>query len=154
MTGEPNPKKLKINSELETDARVNITTSQEASYDTLVEDGFFFIELQGEKSINKKLNKMLNTGDEFILLKDFPEENMYKGYLCNIISVLNADVSPEKSFYEIQFDSCFEDNDLSRKSQKRHRDFEYPSSVYVTIVSGEDIVRLIKQDLLYKTWFA
>lgn len=90
MTGEPNPKKLEINSELETDARVTITTSQEASSDTLVEDGFFFIELQGEKSINKKLNKMLNTGDEVILLKDFPEENMYKGYLCNIISVLNA----------------------------------------------------------------
>lgn len=154
MTGEPNPKKLKINSELETDARVTVTTSQEASYDTFVEDGFFFIELQGEKSINKKLNKMLNTGDEVILLKDFPEEKMYKGYLCTIISVLNAEVSPEKSFYEIQFDSSFEDNDLSRKSQKRHRDFEYPSSTYVTIVSGEDIVRLINQDLLYKTWFA
>ncbi len=44
MTGEsnPNPKKLKIDPEVESDGRITITTSQGAEYGTFIEDGFFF----------------------------------------------------------------------------------------------------------------
>ncbi len=158
MTGEsnPNPKKLKIEKELTDDGQITIITSQEADYGTFIEEGFIFIELQGEESVNRKLNRIFHIGDQVVLLRDIPEDRVYKGCLCTIISVFGEgeDESPDNTFYEIQFDSYFKDNDLSRKSQKRHRDFEFPSSTYVTIVSGKDIVRLINQDLLYKTWFA
>jgi len=160
MTGEstPNPKKFKTDSELKDDGRITITISQDASsqdsrYGTYIEDGFFFIELQGEKSVDRKLNRVFTIGDRVVLLKNIPEEHFYTGYLCTIIGVLGEEESPEKSFYEIQFDSSFENNDLSRRSKKRHRDFEFPVSVYVTVVSGKDIVRLINQDLYYQTSF-
>jgi len=151
-------KKEGIDSGLESDGKVIITVLQQekeeqASENTVIEDNLFFIELQGENSINRKLNRVFNIGDEVVLLKDIPHEHMYKGYLCTILSVLCEDSSPEESYYEILFNSAFKDNDLRRRSQKRHGDFEYPMSVYVTQVSGKDIVRLITQDLLYKTWF-
>lgn len=120
----------------------------------------FFIKLQGEQSVDRKLNRVFNIGGQVVLLKDILEERIYKSFLCTIIAVLGGEEFPDKSFYEIQFvyeiqfDSGFKDNDLSRRSHKRHRYFEYPSSTYVTIVSGKDIVRLINQDLHYKTWFA
>jgi len=156
MTGEsnPNPKKLKIDSELKDDGRITITTSQDATYGTFIEDDFFFIELQGEQSVDRKLNRVFTIGDQVVLLKNMPEERIYKGCLCTIIAVFGGEESSDESFYEIQFDSNFKENDLSRRSQKRHSNFEFPSSTYVTIVSSKDIVRLINQDLHYKTWFA
>jgi len=154
MTDESNPKKLKIDSELKTDGRITITASQEASYGTFIEDGFFFIELQGEQSVDRKLNRVFAVGDQVVLLKNMPEEQLYKGSLCTIIAIFGGEESSDEFFYEIEFDSGFKDNDLSRRSQKRYPDFEFPSSFYVTIVSGKDLVRLINQDLHYKTWFA
>lgn len=104
--------------------------------------------------MDRKLNRVFNIGDQVVLLKDILEERIYNSFLCTLIAVLGGEEFPDKSFYEIQFDSDFKDNDLSRRSHKRHRYFEFPSSTYVTIVSGKDIVRLINQDLHYKTWFA
>jgi len=65
MTGEPNPnpKKLKIDSGSKADGRVTITipqdaTSKDASYGTFFEGNRFFIELQGEQSVGRKLNSV------------------------------------------------------------------------------------------------
>lgn len=47
----PNPKKLKIDSELKDDGRVTITTSttsQDATYGTLFEDDFFSLSFRGK----------------------------------------------------------------------------------------------------------
>jgi len=155
MTGEsnPNPKKLKINPEVESDGRITITTSQGAEYDTFIENGFFLIELQGEESVDRKLNRVFYIGDQVVLLKNMPDEQIYKGSLCTIIAAFGSGESSDETSYEIQFDSNFRDDDLSRRSLKRHSNFEFPSSVYVAVVSGKDIVRLVEQDLRYKTWF-
>lgn len=104
--------------------------------------------------MDRKLNRVFAIGDQVVLLKNMPDEQIYKGSLCTIIAAFgSAESSDDKSFYEIQFDSNFRDDDLSRRSQKRYRDFEFPSTLYVAIVSGKDIIRLVDQNLRYKTWF-
>ena len=104
--------------------------------------------------MDRKLNRVFAIGDQVVLLKNMPDEQIYKGSLCTIIAAFgSAESSDDKSFYEIQFDSNFRDDDLSRRSQKRYRDFEFPSTLYAAIVSGKDIIRLVDQNLRYKTWF-
>ena len=144
-----NPKKLKTDSLR--GVIVNIQTSQAMTYGTFVEDDLFFIDLQGKKHLNKKLNRIFSIGDVFVLFKDISEKCFYKGYCCAIIGV-NGTRDGEIS-YDIEFNSNFSGEDISRRSQKQHPNFEFPSSNYTTILLGKDLVRLVTQDLYYKTCF-
>ena len=93
-------------------------------------------------------------GDQVALLKDFPDTDLYKGYLCTIIAVLGGGEKDDDIYYEIEFFSSFEDNDYSIKSIKRNLDFEFPSTSYTTFVKGKDFIRVVNQDLYYQTCFS
>jgi len=58
----------------------------------------FFIKLQGEQSVDRKLNRVFNIGGQVVLLKDILEERIYKSFLCTIIAVLGGEEFPDKSF--------------------------------------------------------
>lgn len=40
-------------------------------------------------------------GDQVALLKDFPDTDLYKGYLCTIIAVLGGGEKNDDIYYEI-----------------------------------------------------
>lgn len=139
------------------DAVVNLSFSKEDSKEDLsqkkeeglmekVADSDF--NQQGESSIKKKLERIFSVGDLVVFNSDTPREGFYKGYLCCIIGVHGKD------HFEIEFFSEFSKNDNSRKSIEKFPSFEFPISNYVTVVNKEEIIRLEKQDLYYKTYFS
>jgi len=158
MTGQPNQKKLKTDFESQSDAYVNITStsSENGIPGALISENLFSIEKQGKSSVSSKLNRVLKVGDPVVLLKDFPDVDLYKGYLCTIIAVFGGGEGGENAdiFYEVEFFSTFENNDNSLKSQKRNLAFEFPSTSYTTFVKGGDLIRLVNQDLIYTTCFS
>lgn len=95
-------------------------------------------------------------GDSIVLLKDFPDADLYKGYVCTIIDVFGGKEGVEEAdtSYEIEFYSTFEDTDNSLKSKKRNLAFEFPTTSYTTFVKGRDFIRLVNQDLIYTTCFS
>jgi hypothetical protein len=74
------------------DATVNIKTSSNRIPGAIIDDNHFFIENQGKSSVNTKLNRALDVNDQVVLIKDFPSKNLYKGYLCHIISVVGENL--------------------------------------------------------------
>jgi len=173
MTGQPNQKKFKTDFESQADATVNITSTSTSSEKgipgtssekgipgALISESLFFIEKQGKSSVRSKLDRVLKIGDMVVLLKDFPEVDMYKGYLCTIIGIFGGGVGEGREGantfykYEVEFFSTFEKNDNSRKSQKRNLDFDFPSTSYTTFVKGGDLIRLVNKDLIYTTCFS
>ena len=85
-----------------------------------------------------------------VLTKDYSKDLVFKGYLCTINSEVGTVSQP---FYEVEFDSCFDANDLFRGSKKDNLGYEFSESNYVVIVSGDDIIRIETQDLFYRTSF-
>ena len=50
-----------------------------------------------------------------MLTKDYPDQLLFKGYVCMVIfEAGTSSGSDAKFFYEIKFESRFEDNDRSR----------------------------------------
>jgi len=156
MTGQPNTKKLKTDLNPPADGTVTITSasSENRIPGALIDENLFFIEKQGKNSVDSKLNRILKVGDNVVLLKDFPDVDLYKGYLCTIIAVLGGSEKEDEIYYEIEFFSTFKDNDYSQKSLKRNLDFEFPSTSYTTFVKGKDFIRVVNQDLYYQTCFS
>lgn len=76
---------------------MNIQTSQDITYGTFVEDGLFFINLQGKEHLNKKLNRIFSIGDVFVLFKNISEKCFYKGY-CSAIMGVNGTRDEETSY--------------------------------------------------------
>ena len=113
----------------------------------------FFIELQGPDSVQKKLERPININDSVVLIKDFPNDFMFRGYFCRVLTVYNNSSNISENKYHIIFDSEFDDDDPSRKSEALNPNFEFPTTCYDTIVSGDDIVRLETQDLCLRTYF-
>lgn len=153
----PNQKKRKHPSN--SDATVLVSNIQSSSHEKVesskkINYSGLYIESQGEDSIKSKLNRIMTVNDMVVLLKDFPDDLMYTGYLCTIIDVLGQRESDGEMYYEIEFESGFKDSDLSRKSKERNSDFEFPVTHYTTYVSRKDIVRLETQDLYYNTFFS
>ncbi len=153
----PNQKKRKLSSD--TDATVVVSNIQSSSHETAgsskeINYTGLYIESQGEDSIKSKLNRIMAVNDMVVLLKDFPDDLMYTGYLCTIIAVFSKGDLDDEIDYEIEFESDFLDTDLSQKSKERNSNFEFPVTHYTTYVSRKDIVRLETQDLYYKTFFS
>lgn len=94
MTNQPNEKRLKTDLESQSDATVNITStsisSEKGIPGALISENLFFIEKQGKSSVSSKLNRILKIGDPVVLLKDLPDLDLYKGYLCTIIAVFGG----------------------------------------------------------------
>ena len=109
-----------------------------------------FIHLQGKESIKCKMERGLSVGDCVMLIHDYPDDLLFKGYVCMIIFAVGTLTEP---FYEIEFVSSFDENDRSRQSKKENPGLEFPQSNYISTVSGEHIVRLETQDLFYRTSF-
>lgn len=89
-----------------------------------------------------------------MLTKDYPDQLLFKGYVCMVIfEAGTSSGSDAKFFYEIKFESRFEDNDRSRESGKQDLGLKFPQSNYFAVVSGHDLIRLEMQDLFYRTSF-
>lgn len=112
-----------------------------------------FINDQGKGSVKNKLDRKLNVNDSVILLKDYSKDLIYRGYFCTIIGIFGYLENEQEFLYEIEFDSCFEENDKSRLSQEYNPSFEFPCSNYNSIVPGSDLLRVETQDLCYRTNF-
>lgn len=151
MTGQNNPKKFKT--ELQSDAKVHISTFSQSSEKDKDVELCRYVESQGKDSIKIKVERQLSLGDYVVLTKDLPELLLYKGYLCRIIGIFSESEIPGQNCYEIEFDSYFGNDDYSRKSETRNVGFEFPSTCYVTIVLGKDLLRVESQDLYYRTYF-
>lgn len=135
------------------DAKVQIYISQEDSLQREKEQKPTYplgnyIHQQGQDSIKYKLDRPLKVGVIVIYNKDTSAESFYKGYQCSIIGAYKGD------FYEIEFYSEFGPNDKSRKSENDFLNLEFPTSNYVTLVRGKDLIRVEKHDLFYTTCFS
>ena len=112
-----------------------------------------YIEYQGTKHVSKKLNRPIQIGDNVILLKNYPDLNLYKGYLCVVVEISGSSKSPDEPLYLISFESDFSENDRSLNSKTLFKDFIFPSTFSEVFVEKKDIVRLETQDLRYQTYF-
>lgn len=100
----PNQKKQKLG--LETDATVIISNTQKFLHEKAgtskeTRHAGLYIESQGENSIKSKINRVMAVNDTVVLLKDFPNDFMYSGYLCVIIAVFSNGNLEEENDYEI-----------------------------------------------------
>lgn len=100
----PNQKKRKHPSN--SDATVLVSNIQSSSHEKVesskkINYSGLYIESQGEDSIKSKLNRIMTVNDMVVLLKDFPDDLMYTGYLCTIIDVLGQRESDGEMYYEI-----------------------------------------------------
>ena len=100
-----------------------------------------------------KINKPLRLSETVVLLTNFPDQFLFKGYFCEISEIVHHSANPSECVYQIVFNSEFDADDQSRESQKTHPNFEFPSTYIFWFVSGDDIARLHDQDLRYKTFF-
>ena len=105
-----------------------------------------YIHLQNERSVEIKLHRQFKVGDPVVLVEDFLEELMFRGYCCNIIGISG-------NTYEIAFEASFSDNSPSPKSQQQNPNFEFPDTHYVATVPRDAFVRVEFQDLYYRTHF-
>lgn len=170
MADQPDSKKPKLNvqgdgtinilstpgSSLEEKELENLASQQDKDQElgsSICHDGF--IDIQGEDItvIEQKLKRPLYVGDVVILIKDIPQDLVFKGYSCVITEVIKSSTDLSDCQYEVTFNSWFDEDDDSRKSQSLHPEFEFPTTALETIVTGNDIVRLQDQDLRYKTFF-
>ena len=91
-------------------------------------------------NVNKKLNRLIQQFDLVVILKDFPNENIYRGYLCEVSEVQNRDTNPDDSVYQVIFEGNFANSlDLSKPNRSAESAF----------VCGRDFVRLETEDLRY-----
>ena len=86
-------------------------------------------------------------------MEDFPEDLMFKGYVCTVAEVINHSPNISECEYQIVFESVFRENDKSRDSLQSHPNFEFPSTDLSSFVKGDQITRLHHQDLRYRTYF-
>ena len=112
-----------------------------------------FIQIQGKDPVKIKLERPLLVGDSVVLLKDFPDNMLFKGYVCEVMSVENLSIDPSQSLYQVVFHSDFNKNDPSLNSKGNSSDFRFPTQSTNIFVSGDNIIRLEFQDLQYKTYF-
>lgn len=132
---------------------ISNTEKRDISNTEIYHDGFIDLQGEDETTLQIKVNRLLYVHDEVVLMKNFPEKFLFKGYLCEVCDILHHSDNPSECQYEIIFDSEFDDNDKSRESQKSNPNFEFPSTGISHIVNGDDIARLHDQDLRYKTFF-
>jgi len=167
MTNPREFKKQKLDAEADATVKVvfnresspKVEKSQENPSNTAISnkdiyhDGF--IDLQGEdkESLEIKINRPLYICDKVVLLTNFPDQFLFKGYFCEIAEVLHHSTNPSECQYQIVFESEFDNNDKSRESGRNYPNFEFPSTGISHVVSGDDIARLHDQDLRYKTYF-
>ena len=91
-------------------------------------------------NVNKKLNRLIQQFDLVVILKDFPNENIYRGYLCEISEVQNRHTNPDDSVYQVIFEGTIANSlDLSNPNRSAESAF----------VCGRDFVRLETEDLRY-----
>ena len=91
------------------------------------------------------------------MLKDLPDQKLYKGYFCVITMIVGYKMDCENNpifFYDVEFNSHLKKNDPSRQSLKRYPDFDFPTETVPGTVSDEDIIRVEFQDLEYRTYFS
>lgn len=171
MTDEKKPKKQIVTPEsYESDAQVTVISTEDFSAkgeetsdseklkdpilnETLNSDIFHdgFIEMQGDDSVRIKLDRPMQVSDYVVLLKDFADFNLYKGYLCQITEVVQYSKDPNQCQYHVIFDSDFADDDPSLKSSRK--DFEFIQTEEHIYLSGKDLIRLEIQDLRFRTYF-
>lgn len=93
-----------------------------------------------------KLNRPYATNDSVVLLNDYPDEDLYRGYVCIILDILYDYSYPFENNaahdYEVFFKSTFDKKDLLSSEP----------GITVTI-PGRDLLRIETQDLRYRSSF-
>ena len=91
MADDKNPKRLKTG-----EGTIEISTSadplNEKEWRPFHRNGF--IHLQEEDSIKCKLEKGLLVGDSVMLIKDYPDSLLFKGYVCMVIFEVSTVTEP------------------------------------------------------------
>ena len=165
MTDQDTFKRRKLN--VKADGTVEIKTNPEAEQEKeekkpvdntslnkeIYHDGFIDIQGDDPNTLKIKLSRLIHVGDVVVLMEDFPEEFMFKGYVCTVAEVLNHSRNISECEYQIVFESVFRENDKSRDSIQSHPNFEFPSTDFSLFVRGDQITRLHHQDLRYRTFF-
>ena len=108
-----NPEKLKKQKlDDEGDARVDILINGEDSTKAeklqenplkrdisnteIYHDGFIDLQGEDETTLQIKVNTLLYVHDEVVLMKNFPEKFMFKGYLCEVCDILHHSYNPSE----------------------------------------------------------
>ena len=104
-----------------------------------------------------KLNRPFAIGESVVLLKDYPDYDLYRGNVCVIIDIYYDWSSLDDNTahdYEVEFRSYFDEKDPSIiLARKPETNCEVISSTIVALVSGRDLLRLEMQDLRYRISF-
>jgi len=112
-------------------------------------------------SVRLKLNRRLAVNDSVVLLKDHPNYNLHRRYVCVILDVY-YDWSSWKDQtahdYQVEFALDFDEKDPSRVSadkQKNEANIYYDPILtkIVAEIAGPDLLRIEIQNLRYRISF-
>lgn len=71
----------------ETSGKGKIQTESGTTKNATVFGNMKDLRTQGKDTIKTKLCRLINIGERVVLLKDFPDFNVYKGYVCFVMDV-------------------------------------------------------------------
>jgi hypothetical protein len=93
-----------------------------------------------------KLNRPYAIDEYVVLLKDYPSEDLYRGYVCIIVDILYDYSYPFENNvehdYQVVFRSNFDKKDLS-----------FSATEILVTIPGRDLLRIETQDLRYRSSF-
>ncbi len=109
------------------------------------------------ESIMLKLNRPFVVRESVVLLKDYPDDHLYRGNVCVIIdiyydwSLLEDNTAHD---YQVELISDFDEKDPSIiLAQKPEINCEVKPSTIIALISGRDLLRIEMQDLRYRISF-
>lgn len=109
------------------------------------------------ESIMLKLNRPFAIQEYVVLLKDYPDDDLYRGYVCVIIDIYYDWSSLEDNTahdYQVEFFSDFDEKDPSIiLARKPEINCEVIPSTIIALISGRDLLRIEMQDLRYRISF-
>jgi hypothetical protein len=104
---------------------------------------------EDSESVRLKLNRPYAVEEYVVLLKDFPDEDLYRGYVCLILEISYDYSYPFEDNaahdYQVVFRSYFDEKDPEKLLSSKPE--------ILATISGRDLLRLETQDLRYRTSF-
>ena len=144
--------------ELKKEEKINLTPYEKyVEFEKQNKENYKEFVNRDEESIILKLNRPFARQEYVVLLKDYPDDNLYRGYVCVIIdiyydwSLLEDNTAHD---YQVEFISDFDEKDPSIiLARKPETNCEVISSTITALVSGRDLLRIEMQDLRYRISF-
>ena len=101
---------------------------------------------QDDDSVLLKLNRPYAVDEYVILLKDYPSEDLYRGYVCLILDILYYYSSPLE-------DNAAHDYEVVFRSNSDKKIFSLSTTEILVTIPGCDLLRIESQDLRYRSSF-